>query len=85
MKAELGQEVGITYDWKGDGRGPQAGDVLRTRTGRCYLVLRARQVRSKVSPCRLKLRAVVVDPAELEGGFQEFELGWYPRVKRGGR
>jgi hypothetical protein len=64
MAAQIGDEVGITYDWDGEGPPPAPGAGLVTATGRCYLITEARRVRSRVHPRRFALRAAVIELAD---------------------
>lgn len=70
----------ITYD-AAPGLKPRAGDVLCTRTGRLWLILSSRRVRSRVSESRWALRAVRVDD-DVASGRRFFPLCWYPRGQR---
>jgi hypothetical protein len=67
-----GEPVTLTWLWW-DGPLPAAGDSLRTRTGRRYLIL---DVRGR------RLDCVVLGPDEVITGGIEFEWTWGKR-KRG--
>lgn len=73
-------EKRITYDWSGEGAGPDSGDVLRTKRGRLRLVVRSRRVRSRVHPSRWALQ--VVDVAEAPAGVRVYELRWNKRERK---
>lgn len=73
--AETGT-VAVTYD-ADPGITVQAGEALRTTTGRTYLVVNARRVRSRVAPNRFALRCVIVEGAPEDAKVHE--LRWYRR------
>lgn len=90
----------ITYDWDGRGRGPRQGDVLRTKTGREWLVVASRRVASRVHPSRWALEVVAVEPestplgdlpwagtrpAWRRRGPMMFQLAWAPRGPKAAR
>jgi len=82
MPRSPGDEVGITYDWRGaEDKAPEVGDVLRSsRT--CYLITECRRVKSDVHPHRLAIKAVVINCDEVYQA-KVFELKWSPRGPRG--
>jgi hypothetical protein len=72
-RAPDGAVVRITYDARAE---VEPGHALVTSTGRCYVVLEAKQVRSR--PGRYSLRAVVHQGAVPEGA-RVHPLSWYAR------
>jgi len=81
--APVGTEVGISYDWRGPhSQAPQEGQFLRTTAGRCYLIVSLRAVRSKVEPSRFKIRALVIDEANVTPGERVYPLQWDKRPAR---
>jgi hypothetical protein len=83
VRAAAGENVSLYYD----GRPLRVGDVLQTRTGRCYLVIVVRvQTRGRHAG-RQHLRAVVADQLadiELGAGARVVALYWYRRQARTG-
>ena len=75
-----GEVAGLVYDWLGEGPPPRGGDVLETRTGRRYLVVDARRVRTTKSPCRLRIKGLVLEEGDgPEGEYRVYPLFWDPR------
>lgn len=81
MKA-AGEVVPLTYDWRGEGPPPEEGDVLQTQTGRRYLLVGVRRVKTSKPVVRLKIEGLVLDPGERpEGEHRVFELLWNRRCR----
>lgn len=79
-----GETARLTYDWTGEGPPPREGDVLKTSTGRRYLVVSLRTVASSVSPCRLAIRGLVLAAGdEPEGPYRTYPLQWNRRSRSG--
>lgn len=75
MTAPVGREVGLFYDgWVDD---LDAGDALRTPTGRVYLITAARRQQRGKHVGRWHLRAVVAD--QVPNDVRVFPLHWYRR------
>ena len=73
-----GETCKTTFDWFGDGEPPGEGDGLRTATGRTYLIIEARRVRSAVALCRMRYDLLVLGPADEQPG-RVYGLRWNPR------
>ena len=67
----------LTYD-ASSGDEIEAGDVLRTATGKCHRVVSARKMKSRY-PNRWSLVTIKIDHAET--GDTIHALRWYPRSK----
>jgi hypothetical protein len=76
MKAPAGAVVRIYYD----GARVDAGDALRTPTGRCYIVLAKRLQERGKHVGRQHLACIVAD--EVPAGARVLELHWYRRGKK---
>lgn len=78
MKAPPGSVVGIYYD---SPRDVNTGDVLKTPSGRCYLVITIRVQTRGLHPGRKHIHAVVLEVAPEKAIIHP--LYWYPRNKHG--
>ncbi len=82
MKAAAGEVVGIVYDWRGPDPPPGEGDLLRSKSGRRYLIVSSRKVRTRRSPCRMKIAGLVLEEGEVvEGETRVFPLVWNARKR----
>jgi hypothetical protein len=78
MKAPIGAMVSIYYD---SPREIELGDVLRTPSGRCYLIMALRVQTRGLHRGRKHIRAIVIEEAPI--GSIVHPLFWYPRNKHG--
>ena len=81
MTAPVGAFVRIFYD-PDPGVEIGTGCVLRTRTGRQYVIVEAHRQERGAHVGRLRLRCVVLDDrngAEPDAKIRVFPLVWYPR------
>jgi hypothetical protein len=70
----------ITYDLLDGGfMCVEAGDVLRSARGRCWLVVSSRRVRSKIAPSRWALEVVNVEEPAPGPDLRVFSFRWNPR------
>lgn len=78
-----GSLVKLTYDSR---REVDVGDVLFTRTGRCYRIESARRQTNGLRAGRLHLIAVVLAEhvADLPVDVVRHPIEWYPRRRRRG-
>jgi hypothetical protein len=74
MKAPVGALVQIGYDTP-DPVAP--GDVLKTTTGRCYIIIEARQQIRGIHAGRWHLQTVVID--QIPDGALIHPIEWYRR------
>jgi hypothetical protein len=75
MKAPVGSLVKLYYD------APdivvRVGDVLQTRTGRCYMLISVRQQQKGAHVGRWNLKTVVIDKVPPEANIHP--IFWYRR------
>lgn len=82
MKAPSGSLVSLYYD---SPRDVVAGDVLRTPTGRMYLLWSVRRQTRGLHIGRWHLKAIVIGVDELPAGARVHPIYWYRRRKRSAR
>jgi len=76
-KAPVGSVVSLYYD---SPRIIDNGDVLRTPTGRMYMIVSLRRQQSSNHVGRWILRAMVVD--KVPDGANIYPIFWYPRINK---
>lgn len=76
MPAPIGAEVGLHYD---SSCTVAKSDVIRTGTGRCYLITAVRRQEQGIHAGRWHLRAVVIDPDNVPNDAIVHPLWWYRR------
>lgn len=77
--ARVGAEVGLTFDTV---RQVVEGDVIRTASGRSYLVSGVRRQNTGRYVGRWHLRCVVIRPEDVPDDAVVHGLNWYPRERR---
>lgn len=77
--APPGTEVGLFMDM---GTQLEAGDYLRSRSGRTYLVDNVRVQQRGVHIGRQHLRCIVVRPEDVAPDARIIDFWWYPRGKK---
>jgi hypothetical protein len=82
MTAPAGTKVNLSYRWKGDPtKWPRKGDVLKTSTGRRYMILGIGDRRSATSPMRLEALVLNKDD-KVPRGARIYEFKWDTRERR---
>lgn len=76
-----GDTCRVAYDWRGEGPAPAPGDGLASPSGRRYLIVSARRVRSVASPNRWAFGLLVLGPEDPDPD-RVFDLLWNRRSKR---
>lgn len=76
MSAPIGAQVGIYYDGFAD---VEIGDIIRTPTGRCYLVDTNRIQQRGMHIGRQHLRCTVIAETDVPADAEVHPIHWYPR------
>lgn len=79
---EPGETARLVYDWLGEGPPPREGDVLQSRSGRRYLVVSAKRVKTRRSPSRQRIEGLVLAEGDgPEGPHRVYPLCWNARKR----